>query len=191
MTERITDEQWHAICENDASYDGQFFYAVKTTKIFCKPSCKSRVPNAENVSIFQDATAALAAGYRPCKRCKSDGYHLPDEEWVLQAEAYMQENYASNLTLEALAEGCHGSPYHLHHVYKRVRGQTPLEYLQDIRLNQAKIYLEETLKSISAIGRLVGYSNAAYFSTLFKKRTHLTPKKYRENNKNEVDNGDE
>ena len=53
MTESLTDEQWQAIISNDASYDGQFFYAVKTTGIFCRPSCKSRPPKKENVRLFQ------------------------------------------------------------------------------------------------------------------------------------------
>ncbi len=67
----LTDEKWSAIIRNDASYDGAFYYAVKTTGIFCKPSCKSRVPNKENVLVFDTADAALDKHFRPCKRCLS------------------------------------------------------------------------------------------------------------------------
>ncbi|SDR01242.1 methylated-DNA--[protein]-cysteine S-methyltransferase [Virgibacillus salinus] len=99
----LTTEQWKAIRENDENFDDQFFYAVRTTKIFCRPSCKSRVPNFNNVTIFYNVDEALAAGFRPCKRCKrckSAGFRLPDEEWVLQAEAYMREHSSKQLTLD-------------------------------------------------------------------------------------------
>ncbi len=62
--EQITDEKWQAIINNDPTYNHQFFYAVKSTGIFCKPSCKSRVPKKENVCIFQNAEQALRANFR-------------------------------------------------------------------------------------------------------------------------------
>lgn len=183
---KITNEQWKAISKNDGSYDDKFFYAVKTTKIFCRPSCKSRVPNFDNVTVFYNVEDALEAGYRPCKRCRSGGCRLPDEEWILQAEAYMKENYSSYLTLAIIAEGCHGSPYHLHRVFKSIKGITPLEYLQRIRITKAMDYLKHTAISISEVGNLIGIQNAAHFSTLFKKRTNQTPGEFRKNLKKEV-----
>lgn len=178
---KITDEQWKAISNSDKSYDEEFFYAVKTTKIFCRPSCKSRVPNFDNVTVFYRAEDALKAGYRPCKRCKSGGCRLPDEEWVLQAEAYIKENYSSYLTLDIIADGCHGSPYHLHRVFKGIKDVTPLEYLQRVRMEKAMDYLVYTDVAISEIGKLIGISNAAHFATLFKKRTNQTPREFRKN----------
>lgn len=64
----VSDEQWLAIADNDASYDGQLYYAVKTTGIFCRPSCKSKLPNRANIGFFENTAQALAAHYRPCKR---------------------------------------------------------------------------------------------------------------------------
>ncbi|MFD1416614.1 bifunctional transcriptional activator/DNA repair enzyme AdaA [Oceanobacillus jeddahense] len=181
MPSKITAEQRKAIIENDKAYDGQFFYGVKTTKIFCRPSCKSRVPNFDNVTIFRKMEDALQAGYRPCKRCKSGGANLPDEEWVLQAEAYMKENYARSLTLSELAEAVHGSPYHLHRVFRRLKGITPLAYLQQIRMQKAKDYLIETPLLVKEIASLVGISNPARFTTVFKEKNHLTPRQFRMN----------
>jgi AraC family transcriptional regulator of adaptative response / methylphosphotriester-DNA alkyltransferase methyltransferase len=66
------DTMWDATVSCDKEYDGAFFYAVKTTGIFCRPSCKSRVPNKDNVSFFLNASEAQKAGYRPCKRCRPD-----------------------------------------------------------------------------------------------------------------------
>ncbi len=65
--EHIACEKWQAIILNDASYDGAFFYGVKTTGIFCRPSCKSRTPKKENVRVFQNAEQALLENFRPCK----------------------------------------------------------------------------------------------------------------------------
>lgn len=179
MSIEITAEHRKAIKENDKRYDGQFFYAVKTTKIFCYPSCKSRVPNFDNVTIFNQAEDALKAVYRPCKRCKSGGRILPDEEWVMQAEDYIRENYDQSLTLDQLAEACHGSPYHLHRVFKNLRGVTPLVYIQQIRVEKAKAYLTETEKSVKEISRLVGISNPTRFATLFKEKTNQTPSQFK------------
>ena len=65
-------EMWEAVQRSDASYDGLFFYAVKTTGIFCRPSCKSKPPKRENLCYFASGEEARAAGFRPCKRCRSD-----------------------------------------------------------------------------------------------------------------------
>ncbi|WP_269411408.1 bifunctional transcriptional activator/DNA repair enzyme AdaA [Lentibacillus daqui] len=179
MMTKPTEEQRKAIIENDKSYDDQFFYAVKTTKIFCRPSCKSRVPNFDNVRIFLTAENAIKAGYRPCKRCKSGGGRLPDEEWVAHVELYIKENYTKPLTLDKIADNCHGSPYHLHRVFKSIRGITPLEYLQQIRMSKAKEYLLHTEFPIQEIGELVGIANASRFSTLFKEKNKQTPRDFR------------
>ncbi|MEP3196735.1 MAG: Ada metal-binding domain-containing protein [Lentilitoribacter sp.] len=65
----LTDIDWNAICESDAKFDGVFIYAVKTTGIFCKPSCKSRTPLRKNVIVFDDHQEAEFAGFRACLRC--------------------------------------------------------------------------------------------------------------------------
>lgn len=95
----MQERYWQAIVANDASYDGTFYYAVTTTGIFCRPSCKSRVPKRENVRVFQDRQTAVAEHFRPCKRCRPDGLRLPDEEWIELIASYIKEklcraNYA-------------------------------------------------------------------------------------------------
>jgi AraC family transcriptional regulator, regulatory protein of adaptative response / methylphosphotriester-DNA alkyltransferase methyltransferase len=180
--EGITDEKWQAIIHNDASYDSQFFYAVKTTGIFCRPSCKSRAPNKENVRLFQNAEQALLANYRPCKRCKPTGQRLPDLEWVAQITQYIDTNYNEWLSLEILANMCHGSPYHLHRTFKRIKGITPVEYIQQTRITKAMEFLIHTDKAIADIALAVGIPNTPYFITLFKKITGETPSVYRQLN---------
>ncbi|NQX69468.1 methylphosphotriester-DNA--protein-cysteine methyltransferase family protein [Paenibacillus alba] len=171
---------WQAIVTNDAAYDGTFYYAVMTTGIFCRPSCKSRAPKRENVRIFIDRQGAMAENYRPCKRCRPDGIRLPDEEWVMLMKAHIEERYAEPLTLTILADQFYASVYHLQRTFKRVLGVTPLMYLQQVRIEAAKRLLHETDQAVNAIGVQVGMPNAAHFATLFQKKTGLTPTEFRQ-----------
>ncbi|MFS1517251.1 bifunctional transcriptional activator/DNA repair enzyme AdaA [Bacillus sp. SCS-151] len=179
----VSDEQWEAIANNDVSYDGQFFYAVKTTGIFCRPSCKSRLPNRENIGFFEDANQALAAHFRPCKRCKPTGKRLPDDEWIAVITEYVDSHYNEKLTLEVLALMSHVSPYHLHRTFKKIKGMTPVDYIQHIRMEKAKMLLTTIDAPIAEVGKSVGLSNTPYFITLFKKKIGQTPEAYRRQQK--------
>lgn len=176
---KVTEEHWRSIILNDAASDGKFFYAVKTTGIFCRPSCKSKPPNRENITVFPNAEHALSAGYRPCKRCKPTGLRLPDEEWISVVAEYIDNHYMEELNLQFLADLAHGSPYHLHRTFKKVNGVTPVEYIQNVRIEQAKSRLLTTTQPVAEIGKQVGLANTPYFITLFKKLTGLTPANYR------------
>ncbi|MCD9025567.1 bifunctional transcriptional activator/DNA repair enzyme AdaA [Cohnella silvisoli] len=178
--ETLTDEKWQAIINNDAAYDGQFFYAVKTTGIFCRPSCKSRPPKKENIDLFRTSNQALSAKFRPCKRCKPTGQRLPDDEWVALVTDYIDRNYMETLTLETLATISHGSPYHLHRTFKRVKNMTPVEYIQQVRVEKAKAQLLSSNRPISEVGISVGMPSTPYFITLFKKMAGQTPSSYRQ-----------
>ena len=175
---QLTNERWQAIMNNDKSYDNIFIYAVKSTGICCRPSCNSRDPKKENVLIFNNADEAISAGFRPCKRCKPGGMRLPDEEWVIQMKEYIEGNYHEAITLEILADVCHGSPYHLQRTFKRITGLTPAEYIQQGRMSHAMRELETTDKSVAEIGFAAGFPNTPYFITLFKNKTGQTPKQY-------------
>lgn len=182
--ERITDEVWHAIVSNDHTYDNSFFYAIVTTGIFCKPSCRSRIPNKENVYIFQTASEALEANFRPCKRCKPLDERLPDEAWVEQITEYIHLNYAKPLTLQTIAEMCHGSAYHLLRTFKRIKGITPAAYIQKYRIEKSITALLGTDLTVQEVARSVGIPNTPYFITLFKRVVGRTPNEYRYANRN-------
>ncbi|WP_308634230.1 bifunctional transcriptional activator/DNA repair enzyme AdaA [Paenibacillus silvisoli] len=182
----MTQDMWRAIENCDGSYDGKFFYGVRTTGIFCRPSCKSRTPLPEHVRIFASTEAAIAERFRPCKRCKPGGLKLPDEEWVDAIAAMIDNRYAEQLTLNKLAELAHASPYHMQRTFTRWKGQSPAAYLQQVRIEQAKRLLSESELPVSEIGERVGYVNAAHFATVFQRETGSQPTAYRTAMRNEI-----
>ncbi|SDK00315.1 bifunctional transcriptional activator/DNA repair enzyme AdaA [Sediminibacillus albus] len=175
----IPSKYWKAISNNDSDFDNEFYYGVKTTKIFCRPSCKSRVPNKNNVYIFKEAQSALELGFRPCKRCKPDNLLLPNEEWVEIICEWMDKNFQDDITLNSLSEIFHSSPFHLQRTFNKVKGESPLAYLQKKRLTTAAKKLKDTNYPIQLISSEVGFPNNSYFSTVFKKYYQVTPNNYR------------
>ncbi|WP_322103899.1 bifunctional DNA-binding transcriptional regulator/O6-methylguanine-DNA methyltransferase Ada [Paraburkholderia sp. J41] len=120
-------ERWQAVAARDTGADGAFFYAVRTTGVFCRPSCASRLPLRENIEFFAAADAARAAGYRECKRCRPGG--LPRElEVVRRACAALDADPQQRLTLAQLSDAVHLSPFHLQRLFKRVLGVSPRQY---------------------------------------------------------------
>ena len=91
---------WQAVAAGDELYDGRFYYGVKTTKIFCRPSCSSNLPKRENVVYFNSSAEAEDAGYRPCKRCRPEvsGVYSPEQE-LLEAACQI-----INLEMETSSE---------------------------------------------------------------------------------------
>ncbi|WP_162301536.1 bifunctional transcriptional activator/DNA repair enzyme AdaA [Enterococcus faecalis] len=181
-TYRLTQKRWEAIQNNNTQFDGDFFYGVTTTKIFCRPSCPSRVPNKNHVLIFKTAQEALTLGFRPCKRCQPTGQVVPNEEWVAQIKQFIDRHSAEPLRLDYLAQTCHGSPFHLQRTFKEQTKQTPLAYLTSVRIRQAQELLLHSPLTIQQIAKKVGFQTAAYFATTFKKETGVTPSVYRSKN---------
>lgn len=77
----LTQSRWNDIKNNNSNADDQFIYAVKSTMIFCKPSCSAKLPVKENVTLYNDYNDAIVAGYRPCKKCNPTGHFTDKEEW--------------------------------------------------------------------------------------------------------------
>lgn len=120
-------ERWEAVATRNTTADGAFFYGVRTTGVFCRPSCASRMPRRENVLFFDDADAARAAGLRECKRCRPGG--LPRElEIVRRACAALDADPQARLTLAELSDAVHLSPFHLQRLFKRMLGVSPRQY---------------------------------------------------------------
>lgn len=175
----MNDAEWQAIVDCDETYDGKLYYAVATTGIFCRPSCKSRTPTRDNVSLFDTPEQALAAGYRPCKRCRPDEHSQPNEAWVRRIAAFIDQRLNEPITLEELSAHMHGSPYHLQRTFKQMRGMTPAQYALEKRVERAKTLLSDTELPISNVAENVGMRSAAHFATVFQSKTGLSPTAYR------------
>ncbi len=142
------DERWEAVTRREPRADGAFFYGVKTTGVFCRPSCASRQPRRENVAFFTDVAAARAAGFRDCKRCQPGG--LPRElEIVNRACAALDADPQRRLTLAQLSDAVHVSPFHLQRLFKRVVGVSPRQY----QAAQRGAALRDALQSGSDVTR--------------------------------------
>ncbi len=124
------DRRWQAVCERDTRADGQFVFAVLTTGICCRPSCRSRRARRENVRFFADVAAAVAAGFRPCKRCQPDKDYPQQQRVDKVAQACRLLEQDAPLTLEALAGQLAMSPFHFHRLFKSVTGMTPKAWQQ-------------------------------------------------------------
>ena len=98
------DDRWQAVLNRDRGRDGQFVLAVRTTGIYCRPSCPARKPNRENVSFFADADAAERAGFRACRRCRPRATLAPKEAMVARATAWLDAHTEERVTLARLAE---------------------------------------------------------------------------------------
>ncbi len=134
-----TDERrWQAVCERDASADGQFVFAVLTTGVCCRPSCRSRRALRENVRFYPDVATAQAEGFRPCKRCQPEKTDPQQQKVEKVAAACRLLEQETPLTLEALARQLAVSPFHFHRLFKSVTGMTPKAWQQAWRARRLR-----------------------------------------------------
>lgn len=177
----MNDELWKAIVNCETAFDGQYLYGVVTTKIFCRPSCRSRTPLREHVRIFQSIDEAKDTGFRPCKRCHPDKDTLgPDEELIQVAKNLIERHYQEPLTLGTLSLELAISPYHLHRLFKLLTGITPADYVRNKRIAAAKDLLKTRPScTITDIALTVGFRRLSHFSSTFQQMTGYSPSQYR------------
>jgi AraC family transcriptional regulator, regulatory protein of adaptative response / methylated-DNA-[protein]-cysteine methyltransferase len=120
-----------AVMERDARADGTFVYAVRTTGIYCRPSCPSRRPAATNIVFFETGADAAEAGFRACRRCHPDRVHR-HEQVVARVQALLDAS-DEQVTLADLSAAVGMSPFHLQRVFKSRTGLTPKAYAQATR----------------------------------------------------------
>ncbi|MDY7509096.1 bifunctional DNA-binding transcriptional regulator/O6-methylguanine-DNA methyltransferase Ada [Ralstonia wenshanensis] len=136
------DPRWARVLARDASADGQFVYAVKTTGVYCQPSSPSRLPRPENVEFFDSPADAEAAGYRPSRRAGPDQTTVRTQQTALVAQACRRIEAADTPpTLDALAQDAGLSPYHFHRLFKSVTGLTPKGYADAHRARKLRAQL--------------------------------------------------
>jgi AraC family transcriptional regulator of adaptative response/methylated-DNA-[protein]-cysteine methyltransferase len=144
-------DQWTAILGRNADNEAAFRYAVKTTGIFCRPNCPSRLPKPENVVFFDSAAEALKAGFRPCKRCQPNGLSYPSELDARIARACKSLAEAEgSLPLKAVAKSVGMSPFHFHRLFRARIGVTPKQFQSSQRLTRFKHELRRVLDFLAA-----------------------------------------
>lgn len=172
---------WNAVLERDSGQDGRFLFGVKTTGIFCRPSCAARRPLRKNVRFFATATQALAAGLRPCLRCRpaapaADSPTAPMRKLC----AFIQSHCDSGdpLTLDVLARQAEMTPSRLRRVFREVVGVTPRQYVEACRFGT----LKEGLQSGDPVTRAIyeaGFGSPSQVYEQATERFGMTPGEYR------------
>jgi len=184
VTESVNvEEAWAAFERRDRSWDGRVIGAVKTTGIYCKPSCPARRPKRQHVEFFADAPSALAAGYRACLRCRPDDIGR-DREAVAKAVRFIElSEEAPNLTDLAAEVGY--APHHFQRIFTRDVGVSPAAYARALRANRAKDALGENGSVTDAIYE-AGYSGPSRFYADAKERMGMTPSAWRDGGRGET-----
>jgi AraC family transcriptional regulator of adaptative response/methylated-DNA-[protein]-cysteine methyltransferase len=175
----VNDPRSKAVVARDPAADGKFVYSVKTTGVYCRPSCGARTARPENVAFYNTAADAERAGFRPCKRCKPDQPSRAQQHAAKVAElCRFIEAAEETSTLEELARHAGMSSYHLHRVFKDVTGLTPKAYAAAHRAKRIRHELETSHTVTEAIYD-AGYSSQGRFYEESNQVLGMTPTRYR------------
>jgi len=175
-----TEAQWTAVVGHDRTADGLFVYAVRSTGIYCRPSCPSRRPARNRVAFFETPAAAREAGFRACKRCRPDAPGVAPDPWVdkISRACVYLANVEGHPALATLAARLGGSPYHLQRNFKRLVGLTPREYADACRLRKVKRGLRQG-GDVTGAMLDAGYGSSSRFYERAVPRLGMAPTVYR------------
>ena len=175
----VSDPRWSAVVTRDPQADGKFFYSVKTTGVYCRPSCGARSARPENIEFHATTADAERAGFRPCKRCKPDQLPLAEQHAETIAElCRLIENADQAPTLEHLAKRAGLSAFHLHRLFKAITGVTPKQYAAAHRAKRVKSELDRSNTVTDAIYG-AGYNSNGRFYEQSNDVLGMTPSTYR------------
>ena len=181
---RITDDdRWQSVVDRDVNADGQFVFAVQTTGIFCRPSCRAKHALRKNVRFFADAQQAQDAGFRPCKRCQPDKDSAQQHRLDKIARACQLLEQESPLTLDELAQQVAMSPYHLHRLFKATTGMTPKVWQQSWRARRLRDALAKGVPVTQAILN-AGFPDSSSYYRKADQALGMTAKQFRKGGDN-------
>ena len=179
ITRILSDQRWQALAKRDLSADGKFVFSIKTTGVYCRPSCSARLPRPENVDFYRSCAEAERAGFRPCKRCKPQQPPLKERNAAKIAEVCrLIESSESVLTLDELAAIVQISPYHLHRLFKENTGVTPKAYFAAEQTKRMRTQLN-TGESVTGAIFDAGFNSASRFYEKSTRVLGMTPTEYR------------
>jgi AraC family transcriptional regulator of adaptative response/methylated-DNA-[protein]-cysteine methyltransferase len=171
------EQTWRQLCERDRA--AQFFYAVTTTGVFCRPECKSRRPLRENVRFFSTIGEAESAGFRPCKRCKPTTVRT---NFIGKVRVHLEQNIDRAVSLAELGRVAGLSPFTVQRTFKQEMGVSPLQYQRSLRAGRLREALKQTGRVTDAIYDAgFGSSSRAYEGT----QLGMTPTRFVQGGKGE------
>ncbi len=181
----LDESRWQKVLDRDSASDGEFVYAVRTTGVYCRPSCPSRRGKRENVQFFDHCEDAERAGFRPCMRCKP---HLSETlatqnnvryaEMVAKACRFIE--IAEEMpSLEEIANAAKASPAHFHRIFKAFTGLTPKAYADAHRARKMRAALDEPETRVTDAIYDAGYNSPSRFYEASGRILGMTPKAYR------------
>lgn len=158
-----SDHRWPLVVGRDRASDGAFVYAVRTTGVYCRPSCSSRLPRPENVIFYPNGADAEAQGFRPCKRCKPNTDHPEQGRRAAMASiCRFIERAEAEPSLKQLARRANMSEFHFHREFKKAVGLTPKQYAAAHRDKSLRKHLSSSRTVTEAIYSS-GYSSSSRF----------------------------
>ncbi|MBL8978338.1 MAG: bifunctional DNA-binding transcriptional regulator/O6-methylguanine-DNA methyltransferase Ada [Gemmatimonadetes bacterium] len=176
------DAAWRAVTARDRAWDGRFVYGVRTTGIYCRPSCPSRRALRENMSFYPTAEAARGAGFRACKRCRPDTAAEAGNPAVARARDWLDRHAGERVSLAHLATVSGVSAWHLQRTFKREVGLSPREYAAALRADR----LRAALRAEPSVSRAVyeaGFGSSSRVYEGAHRLLGMTPGRYREGGK--------
>jgi AraC family transcriptional regulator, regulatory protein of adaptative response / DNA-3-methyladenine glycosylase II len=186
MTSDAPDAVWHhAVNTRDASFDGVFFVAITSTRIYCRPICPSRLARPENRRFFVSCDDAESAGFRACKRCRPElapGAASVDAvpRLAQQALARITDGALNHNTVQALATTLGMSDRHLRRALGRELGVSPFSLALAQRLRAATELLADMRHSITHVAYASGFQSLRRFNAAFRQRFQMSPTQWRQ-----------
>jgi AraC family transcriptional regulator of adaptative response/methylated-DNA-[protein]-cysteine methyltransferase len=173
-----TDPRWAAVVARDSKSDGRFVYSVRTTGVYCRPSCPSRLARPENVRFHATCADAERAGFRPCKRCRPNEPALVEQQAKKVAEiCRVIEASATVPSLEELAARAGLSTFHFHRVFKAITGLTPKAYAAAHRARRVRNELRRDRSVTEAIFD-AGFNSSGRFYESAEPMLGMTPTEF-------------
>jgi AraC family transcriptional regulator, regulatory protein of adaptative response / DNA-3-methyladenine glycosylase II len=177
----------------DARFDGKFFIAVRTTRVFCRPVCPARSPKEENIDYYPSAAAALQADFRPCLRCRPESWGTPawdgTSTTVIRALRLIDEGALESDGVDSLAERLGIGSRHLRRLFLQHLGATPIAVAQAQRLLSAKKLIDETTLPLTAIAIASRYGSIRRFNAAFRTTYGRSPRELRRGTKRASNSG--
>jgi AraC family transcriptional regulator of adaptative response/methylated-DNA-[protein]-cysteine methyltransferase len=183
MDSIVNDPRWTRMLARDSGADGSFVYSVKSTGVYCRPSCAARTPNPRNVAFHDGPAAAEAAGFRACKRCRPNEESRASRHAALvEAACRRIETAEEALSLGELAAAAGMSPYHFHRLFKAATGLTPKGYADAHRADRVREALGKGAQVTEALYD-AGFGSSGRFYAAADAALGMLPGTYRKGGK--------